>query len=321
MKKIFCKLAMTGMLAVCAATIQAQENKLLETTAANVPLLQLNNGAKMPQFGLGLFMIPDGDVTYNSVRAALRSGYRHFDSAHAYRNERSVGKAIRESEVPREKIWITSKLWPNEYGEGKTLAAIDRMLERFGLDYLDMVYLHQPVGDYAGAWKELEKAVEQGKVRAIGISNFDYNDELFDSFIATMRLKPDAMQIECHPYAQRTHWQEKLKELGIVLECWYPLGGRESNGELLRNPTINRIAEAHDKTAAQVIIRWHIQEGFSVIPGTDNPDYIKENIDVFDFSLSDEEMQAMRSLDKEHRYFNMTLEQIQKQFRSYEIND
>ncbi len=321
MKRIFCKLAIAGVLAMCAFTIRAQENNQVETTTASVPLLQLNNGAKMPQFGLGLFMIPDGDVTYNSVLTALRNGYRHFDSAHAYRNERGVGKAIRDSEVPREEIWVTSKLWPNEYGEGKTLAAIDRMLERFGFDYLDMVYLHQPAGDYIGAWKELEQAVEQGKVRAIGISNFDYNDDLFDSFLATMRLKPDAMQIECHPYAQRTHWQEKLKGLGIVLECWFPLGGRASNGELLRDPAINRIAEAHGKTAAQVIIRWHIQEGFSVIPGTDNPDYIKENIDVFDFSLSDEEMQTMRSLDKERRYFNMTLEQVQKQFGSYEIND
>lgn len=218
----------------------------------------------MPQFGLGLFIIPDGKVTYNSVRAALRSGYRHFDPAYAYRNERSVGKAIKKSEVPRKKSWITSKLWPNEYGEDKTLTAIDRMLERFGLDYLDMVYLHQPVGDYAGIWKELEKAVEKGKVRAIGISNFDYKDELFDSFIATMRQKPDAMQIECHPYAQRTHWQEKLKELGSILECWYPLGGRASNGELLRDPIINRIAKAHGKTAAQVIIRWQMRDKTSL---------------------------------------------------------
>ena len=218
----------------------------------------------MPQFGLGLFIIPDGKVIYNSVRVALRSGYRHFYPAYAYRNERSVGKAIRESEVPRKKSWITSKLWPNEYGKGKILAAIDRMLERFGLDYLDKVYLHQPVGDYAGIWKELEKAVEKGKVCAIGISNFDYKDELSDSFIATMRQKPDAMQIECHPYAQRTHWQEKLKELGLVLECGYPLGGRASNGELLRDPIINRIAKAHGKTAAQIIIRWQMRDKTSL---------------------------------------------------------
>lgn len=301
--------------------VQEQESGQVENDNADVPMIKLKNGAEMPQFGLGLFMIPDGDMAYSSVLTALQNGYRHFDSAHAYRNERSVGKAVRDSRVPREEIWVTSKLWPNEYGEGKTLAAIDRMLDRFGFDYLDMVYLHQPVGDYVGAWKELEQAIEQGKVRAIGISNFDYNDELFDSFISTMRIKPDAMQIECHPYAQRTHWQEKLKGHGIALECWFPLGGRSSNGEILRDETINRIAQAHGKTAAQVIIRWHIQEGFSVIPGTDNPDYIKENISVFDFSLTDDEMQAIRALNKEYRYFNMTFDQIQKQFGGYEITD
>src|SRR5699024_10183396 len=167
--------------------------------------------------------------------------YRHIDTAHAYGNERSVVQAVRESGIPREEIWVTSKLWPNEYGEGKTLPAIDKMLRRFGFDYVDLLYLHQPVGDYVGAWKELEKAVEQGKVRAIGISNFDYNDELFNA-MAGMKVKPAAMQIECHPYAQRTYWQKRLKEDGIVLECWYPLGGRQSRGELLEDPVINRIA-------------------------------------------------------------------------------
>lgn len=293
---------------IYAGTNGGRNDTPVKTTAANVPLLRLNNGIEMPQFGLGTFMIPDGDVAKNAVLTALKNGYRHIDTAHAYGNERSVGQAVRESGIPREEIWVTSKLWPNEYGEGKTLPAIDKMLRRFGFDYVDLLYLHQPVGDYVGAWKELEKAVEQGKVRAIGISNFDYNDELFNA-MAGMKVKPAAMQIECHPYAQRTYWQKRLKEDGIVLECWYPLGGRQSRGELLEDPVINRIARAHGKTAAQVIIRWHIQEGFSVIPGTDNPDYIKENISVFDFSLTDEEMQAVRSLNKEKRYFNMPYEQ------------
>lgn len=287
----------------------------------NVPGIVLNNGLTMPQFGLGTFQLAEGDDSKNAVSAALKNGYRHFDSAHAYRNERSVGQAIRESGIPREEIWITSKLWPNEYGEGKTLIAIDKMLRRFGIEYIDLVYLHQPVGDYVGAWKELEEALRQGKVRSIGISNFDYNDQLFDDFYIQMEIKPVAMQIECHPYAQRKHWQEKLKALDIVLESWFPLGGRISNGEILRDSVINKIASAHGKTAAQIIIRWHIQEGFSVIPGTNNPDYIKENINVFDFTLSYEDMAAIRTLDSEKRYFNMTLEQVQQQFGGYELDD
>lgn len=290
-------------------------------TEANVPLLKLNNGLTMPQFGLGTYCLPEGEVSKNAVAEALKKGYRHFDTAHAYGNERSVGRAVKESGIPREEIWITSKLWPNEYGEGKTLPAIDRMLRRLDVDYIDLVYLHQPVGDYVGAWKELEKAIGQGKVRAIGISNFDFNDAMFSAIVDSMKVKPTTMQIECHPYAQRKHWQEKLKANGIVLESWFPLGGRDSKGELLRDPVINRIARAHGKTAAQVIIRWHIQEGFSVIPGTDNPAYIEENIHVFDFELSEEEMAALRALDSERRYFTKTYDEISKWFSGYEIWD
>jgi Aldo/keto reductases, related to diketogulonate reductase len=292
-----------------------------KTKVNNIPGLKLNNGVIMPQLGIGTYQLAEGDVSKNAVLTALRKGYRHIDTAHAYGNERSIGQAVKESAVPRDSIWITSKLWPNEYGEGKTLSAIDKMLKRLGVDYIDLVYLHQPVGDYMGAWSELEKAVKQGKVRAIGISNFDYNDTLFDNFYAKMKMKPVAMQIECHPYAQRKHWQEKLKALNIVLECWFPLGGRESNGKILRDSTINHIALAHGKSAAQIILRWEIQEGFSTVPGTDNPDYISENIDVFDFSLSNMEMQAIRNLNTETRFFNMTLEQVQDRFGKFELND
>ena len=264
----------------------------------NIPVIELNNGVKMPQFGIGTYMLAEGDEAYNSVLTALKNGYRHIDTAHAYRNERSVGKAIKDSGIAREEIWVTSKLWPNEYGEGKTLKAIDRMLGRLGLEYVDLVYFHQPVGDYLGGWKEMEKALESGKVRAIGISNFDVSDEIFDSLIKVAKIKPQAMQIECHPYAQRTYWQKKLKEHNICLESWFPLGGRESKGEILKDSVLNEIGKAHGKTAAQVIIRWHIQEGFSVIPGTSNPDYIKENIDVFDFALTDDEMRIMSELNQ-----------------------
>ena len=287
----------------------------------NQTYLTLNNGVKIPQFGLGVYSIPAGEVTYNSVKTALECGYRHIDTAHAYQNESSVGKAIKDSGISRDSIWVTSKLWPNEYGEGKTLKAIDRMLGRLGLEYVDLVYFHQSIGDYIGGWKEMEKALEMGKVRAIGISNFDVNDSIFNSLVETARIKPQIMQIECHPYAQRKHWQEMVKKHGMKIESWFPLGGRDSKGEILRNPTINEIAKAHGKTAAQVIIRWHIQEGFSVIPGSSNPTHIQENIDVFDFVLADEEMQQIRSLDKEARYFTMPYEQQKKWFMQWNPTD
>ena len=288
---------------------------------AQQPYLTLNNGVQMPQIGLGLYMIPEGDVAYNSVMTALENGYRHFDCAHAYQNERSLGRAIKDSGVERDSLWITSKLWPNEYGEGKTLKAIERMLGRLGLDYIDLVYFHQPMGDFVGGWKEMEMALSMGMVRAIGISNFDTNDSLFDQLIASAKVKPQIMQIECHPYAQRKHWQERCAAEGIQIECWFPLGGRDSKGEILRDPVINEIAQAHGKSAAQVIIRWHMQEGFSVIPGSSNPAHIKENIDVLGFALSNVEMQRIRALDKEARYFNMPYEQQVKWFSGWNPTD
>mgnify|MGYP000283219817 FL=1 len=223
-----------------------------------------------------------------------------------------MGQAVKESGIPRSEIWITSKLWPSEYGEGKTLEAIDKMLTRLQTDYIDLLYVHQPVGDFVGAWRDMEKAVAMGKVRALGISNFDANDEVFEKIMTESRVKPAVLQIECHPYAQRLAMREKVKPYAIQVECWFPLGGAMSNGALLKDSTIMKIAEAHGKTPAQVILRWHIQEGFSVIPGASNPDYIKENIQIFDFALSGEDMAAIRSLNKEKRFFNATYEQVEE---------
>lgn len=230
----------------------------------------------MPRFGIGTFNVPGDSVAEDAVAYALKCGYRHIDTAHAYRVERGVGKAVKESGIPRSEIWITSKLWPTEYGEGKTMEAIDRMLERLQTDYIDQLYVHQPMGDFRGAWKDMEKAVKQGKVRSLGISNFDAADSLFHAIVDNSEIKPTVMQIELHPYAQRKYWQDMAKKYNIQMECWFPLGGEMSNGALLKDPTIQAIAKAHGKTPAQVIIRWHIQEGFSVIPGATRHDYIKE---------------------------------------------
>lgn len=250
MKK-FIAMFMCAALMACVS-VSAQD---IYKTAANVPMVQLNNGVLMPQFGLGTFMQPSDAICKQSCLTALKAGYRHIDTAHAYNDERGVGEAVKESGIPREEIWITSKLWPTEYGEGKTLKAIDEMLARLQTDYIDLLYVHQPVGDFVGAWKDMEKAVAMGKVRALGISNFDANDEVFNKIMSESTVKPAVLQIECHPYAQRLAMREKVKPYGIHITCWFPLGGAMSNGALLKDPTIMKIAESHGKTAAQVILR------------------------------------------------------------------
>lgn len=285
------------------------------------PYVQLNNGQWMPRFGIGTYNVPGDSVAEDAVAYALKCGYRHIDTAHAYRVERGVGKAVKESGIPRSEIWITSKLWPTEFGEGKTMEAIDKMLERLQTDYIDLLYVHQPMGDYCGAWRDMEKAVRQGKVRSLGIRNFDASDSLFNDIMEFAEIKPAVMQIECHPYAQRKEWQQKTRQHNIQLECWFPLGGEMSNGALFKDPTIQKIAKVHGKSSAQIIIRWHIQEGFSVIPGATRHDYIKENISVFDFYLTDEEMAQMRSLNKEKRFFNMDYKQAEKFMLNWKLDD
>lgn len=306
------KKIITGLMVLASMIGSTSFAQDIYKTAANVPMVQLNNGILMPQFGLGTFLQPSDSVCEQSCLTALKAGYRHIDTAHAYNDEAGVGRAVKESGIPREEIWITSKLWPTEYGEGKTLKAIDEMLERMQLDYIDLLYVHQPVGDFVGAWRDMEKAVAMGKVRALGISNFDASDEVFEKIMSESTVKPAVLQIECHPYAQRLAVREKAKSHNIQVECWFPLGGAMSNGALLKDPTIMEITKAHGKTAAQVILRWHIQEGFSVIPGASNPDYIKENIDIFDFTLTDDEMAEMRGLNKERRFFNMSFSDVER---------
>ena len=292
------------------------------SSVADVPLITLNNGVQVPQLGLGTQIqslerdsSESGRALLNStshdaVVAALQAGYRHLDTAHGYFNERGVGQAIIDSGVPREEIWVTSKLWPSEYGEGATLAAIDAMLERLQLDYIDCIYLHHPAGDYVGAWKDLEEAYRQGKVRALGISNFDNWPEAFSAIVDEMEIKPQILQIECHPFAQRLETRELATTYDIQVECWYPLG--HADDRLLNNDVLSAIAQAHEKSVVQIILRWHMQEGLVAVPGSTNPAHIQENIAIFDFELTDDEMAQIRALDRGEagRYFNIDYQRM-----------
>ena len=263
----------------------------------------LNDGNKIPQFGLGVYMIPGDETTKEACMEAFRAGYRHIDTAHAYQNERGVGAAVKESGIPREEIWITTKLWPREYGEGKTTAAIDKMLSRLDTDYIDLLLLHQQFGDYIGAWKDMEKAVAAGKVKSIGISNFE--SERLEELIAAATIKPSVLQVECHPYYQQNELKKRIASCGTVIESWYPIGHGDKG--LLNESVFTELAEKYGKNNVQIILRWHIQEGTIVFPKSTNPKHIQDNIDIFDFELTADEMERIRALDKGVRFFNMSL--------------
>lgn len=267
--------------------------------------LTLNDGNTIPQFGFGTYMI-EGDVETEKVCSeALSLGYRHIDTAHAYQNERGVGEAVRKSGIPREDVWVTSKLWPNEYGEGVTSEAIDKMLDRLGTGYIDLLLLHQQFGDYMGAWKDMERAVKDGRVRSIGLSNFE-SDRL-EQVLGAAEIKPSVLQVECHPYYPQRELRKRIAPYGTVIECWYPLGHGDKG--LLGDPTIVALAEKYGKSPAQIILRWDIQEGNIVIPKTLNTEHMAQNIDVFDFELTEGDMESIANMDSGTRYFTLTLEQ------------
>ena len=257
----------------------------------------LNSGYEMPILGLGTYSLLD-DTCVNSVVAELQSGGRLIDTAYMYHNEESVGEGIRQSGISRDEVFVETKLYPNQYANAAN--AIDEALEKLGLDYIDLMLLHHPGANDVEAYKAMEQAVADGKIRSIGLSNW-YIEEL-NEFLPQVTIMPALVQNEIHPYYQEIEVVPYIQSLGIVVQGWYPLGGRGYTAELLGDETINAIAESHGVSAAQVILRWNLQRGVIVIPGSSNPDHIKENLDLFDFELSDEEMEQIEALNRDEKH-------------------
>ena len=263
----------------------------------------LNSGYEMPVLGIGCFMLSESQAE-NSVYWALRDGYRLIDTARIYGNEAGVGRGIRraidEGFVTREEIFVTTKMWTSDFDNGD--AAIDASLDRLGLDYIDLMILHhsQPRNDVQ-AYQAMERAVEAGKLRSIGLSNY-YEPEDFDRLVNATSIVPALLQNETHPYHQSTQMKEHIAQVGTVLESWFPLGGRGNTQILFNDDTIASIAAAHGKTSAQIILRWHLQAGNIAIPGSSNEAHIAENFDIFDFVLSDEEMAELTAIDRDERF-------------------
>ena len=266
--------------------------------------VKLNNGVKMPNVGIGTFMLSPADAE-NSVYEALKIGYRLIDTANAYVNERAVGRGIKASGIPREEIFVSTKLWPTEYENER---AIDETLERLGLDYIDLLFLHQPGGNYQAGYKQLEKAYKEGKIKAIGLSNFE--GEYLSDILNTCDVKPQVEQVECHPYFQQDELRRVTDKENIKIMCWYPLG--HGDRSLLEEPIIVELAKKYNKSSAQIILKWHTQMGFIVIPGSKNASHIKDNFDLFDFELTTEEMNKISSLNKNFRYYYPSMDKLKE---------
>ena len=257
--------------------------------------MELNNGIEMPQLGIGTFMISSEDAE-KSVYEALKIGYRLIDTAGAYANERAVGRAIKKSGIPRNELFVSSKLWVTEYNNPN---AVEETLERLGLDYIDLLYIHQCAGDYLNGYKLIEKAYKDGKVKAIGISNA-YGDD-FDKIIENAIIKPQVLQVERHPYYVGKDMESKVKENDLKIMAWYPLGHGDKN--LLEEDIFKSLSKKYGKTPAQIILRWHIQMGNCIIPGSKNINHIKDNYNIFDFELTNSDMLEIAKIDSEKKYF------------------
>ena len=262
----------------------------------------LNNGIKMPMAGIGVFMMSPAEAE-SAVESALKSGVRLIDTANGYMNERGTGRGIKKSGVAREDIFLVTKLWPTVYEKD---TAVEETLKRLGTDYIDLLFLHQPTANWREGYKQIEKAYKEGKVKAIGLSNFP--DDLLREAIDTMEIKPQMVQVEAHPYFPQTELKKILAETGMGLMAWYPLGHGDKT--LIEQPIFGELGKKYGKTNAQIILRWHVQSGNVVIPGSKNPDHIRDNFDIFDFTLTDEDMAEIAKVDKGVRYYTATPEMI-----------
>lgn len=264
----------------------------------------LNNGVKMPMAGIGTFLLSP-DEAEASVLSALENGYRLIDTANAYVNEKAVGRAMKKSGVPREEIFLETKLWPAFYEQED---AVEKTLERLDTDYIDLLLIHQPAGNYIAGYRQMEKAYKEGKVKAIGLSNF--SEKMIREILEICEVKPAILQTEVHPYSQEKQLKKFLQQEGMVIQAWYPLG--HGDKALIQESVFTGLAEKYHKSNAQIILRWHIQSGNIVIPGSKNPDHIKDNFDLFDFTLTDEEMDRIAAMDQQKRYYVSTPELLQK---------
>lgn len=253
----------------------------------------LNNGVKMPQEGFGVFQVPEAAVCEQAVLDAFGAGYRLIDTAAAYMNEEAVGAAIRKSGIPREELFITTKLWIQDYGYENTKKAFKTSMDKLGLEYLDLYLMHQPVSDYYGSWRAMEELYKEGKIRAIGVCNF-YPERLADLCL-NAEVVPAVNQIECHPFFQRTADMATMKEYGVQIQSWGPLAEGQKN--IFQNETLAKNGEKYGKSVAQVILRWHIQRGVVIIPKSVHKNRIEENINIWDFVLSDEDMEQIAAMD------------------------
>lgn len=256
----------------------------------------LNNGVKIPMEGFGVFQVPDPNQCEQAVLEAISTGYRLIDTAAAYMNEEAVGAAIKKCGVPREELFITTKLWVQDAGYEKAKKAIETSLKKLGLDYIDLYLVHQPMGDYIGAYRAMEEAYKQGVVRAIGVCNF-YPERLAD-LCETVEVIPAVNQVELHPFFQQENALALMKEYGVLPEAWGPFA--EGKHGIFTNPVLTSIGEKYGKSAAQVTLRWNIQRGVLVIPKSVHKNRMEQNLDIWDFSLSNEDMEAITALDLGH---------------------
>lgn len=267
--------------------------------------ITLNNGVEMPLVGLGTYQLSP-DEAQASVTFALDNGYELIDTANVYVNERGVGRGMRASTKAREDVFLETKLWPSFYDSG---TAVDETLERLGVAYIDLMILHQPAGNIRAGYRKLEDAYRAGKLRSIGISNF--NAAEVQHLIDECEVMPALIQTECHPYFPQTELKKLLAQHNIALQAWYPLGGR-GNDSIMGEPLIGELAKAHGKSPAQVILRWHVQQGNVVIPGSKTPSHIAQNIELFDFALTDEEMARIAALDRGDTIYHRTPELLDR---------